>query len=73
LLPAAVPTPVRRGPEHTGKSALLLSPIAKYLPAGQGLAVLDPQGDLAETMLLHVPRNRSNVMTLHQRARQSVG
>ena len=29
--------------------------IAQDLAAGQGLAVLDPHGDLAETVLLHVP------------------
>jgi hypothetical protein len=34
-----------------------------------GLAVLDPHGDLAETVLLHVPRNRSNVIMPRQRAR----
>ena len=39
----------------TGKSTLLLNLIARDLTAGQGLAVLDPHGDLAETVLLHVP------------------
>ena len=39
----------------TGKSTLLLNLIAQDLAAGQGLAVLDPHGDLAETVLLHVP------------------
>ena len=37
------------------KSTLLLNLIAQDLAAGQGLAVLDPHGDLAETVLLHVP------------------
>ena len=36
--------------------------IAQDVAAGQGLAVLSPHGDLAETVLLHVPRNRSNVI-----------
>ena len=39
----------------TGKPTLLLNLIAQDLAAGQGLAVLDPHGDLAETVLLHVP------------------
>jgi len=53
----------------TGKSTLLLNLIAQDLAAGQGLAVIDPHGDLAETVLLHVPRNRSNVIMPRQRAR----
>ena len=43
------------GQTSTGKSTLLLNLIAQDLAAGQGLAVLDPHGDLAETVLLHVP------------------
>jgi DNA helicase HerA-like ATPase len=57
------------GQTSTGKSTLLLNLIAQDLAAGQGLAVLDPHGDLAETVLLHVPRNRSNVIMSRQRAR----
>jgi DNA helicase HerA-like ATPase len=48
------------GQTGTGKSTLLLSLIAQDLAGSQGLAVLDPHGDLAETVLLHVPRNRSS-------------
>jgi hypothetical protein len=48
------------GQTGTGKSTLLLNLIAQDLAAGQGLAVLDPHGDLAEAVLLHVPRNRTN-------------
>ena len=51
------------GQTSTGKSTLLLNLIV------QDLAVLDPRGDLAETVLLHVPRNRSNVIMPRQRAR----
>jgi hypothetical protein len=36
---------------------LLLNLIAQDLAACQGLAVLDPHGDFAETVLLHLPRN----------------
>ena len=53
----------------TGKSTLVLNLIAQDLAAGQGLAVLDPHGELAETVLLHVPRNRSNVIMPRHRAR----
>jgi hypothetical protein len=33
--------------------------------------MLDPYRDLAETVLLHAPRNRSNVIMPRQRARQA--
>ena len=39
------------GQISTGKSTLLLNLIAQDLAPGQGLAVLDPHGDLAETVL----------------------
>src|ERR1051325_2162261 len=48
------------GQTGTGKSTLLLNLIAQDLAAYQGLALLDPHGDLAEAVLLHVPRARSN-------------
>jgi hypothetical protein len=48
---------------------LLLNLIARALAAGQGLAMLNPHGDVAETLLLHVPRNRSNVRMRRQLAR----
>jgi GTPase SAR1 family protein len=48
------------GQTGTGKSTLLLNLIAQDLAAGQGLALLDPHGDLAEAVLLHVPKSRSN-------------
>jgi hypothetical protein len=48
------------GQTGTGKSTLLLNLIAQDLAAGDGLALLDPHGDLAEAVLLHVPRRRSN-------------
>jgi len=43
-------------------ATLLLNLIAQDLAVGQGLAVLDPHSDLAEPVLLRVPRNRSNVI-----------
>src|ERR687885_1312875 len=48
------------GQTGTGKSTLLLNLIAQDLTAGAGLALLDPHGDLAEAVLLHVPRRRTN-------------
>ncbi len=57
------------GQTSAGKSTLLLNLIARDRAAGQGRAVLDPHGNLAETVLLHVPRNRGNVIMPRQRAR----
>ena len=48
------------GQTGTGKSTLLLNLIRQDLVAGQGLALLDPHGDLAEALLAHVPRSRTN-------------
>jgi len=38
----------------------LLNLIAQDLAAGEGLALLDPHGDLAEAVLMQVPKNRTN-------------
>jgi len=48
------------GQTGTGKSTLLLNLVRQDLAAGEGLALLDPHGDLAESALAHVPRARSN-------------
>jgi hypothetical protein len=48
------------GQTGTGKSTLLLNLIAQDLADGEGLALLDPHGDLAEAVLLHIPRDRTN-------------
>ena len=48
------------GATGTGKSTLLLSMIAQDMARGNGLAVLDPHGDLIETALAYVPENRIN-------------
>ena len=48
------------GQTGTGKSTLLLNLIRQDLVAGEGLALLDPHGDLAEAALAHVPRARTN-------------
>jgi hypothetical protein len=48
------------GQTGTGKSTLLLNLIAQDIAAGEGLALLDPHGDLAEAVLAHIPRDRTN-------------
>lgn len=48
------------GQTGTGKSTLLQNLIQQDLAAGEGLALLDPHGDLAEAVLAHVPRSRTN-------------
>src|SRR3954466_9922649 len=48
------------GQTGTGKSTLLLNLITQDLAAGEGLALLDPHGDLAAAVLAQVPRARTN-------------
>ena len=48
------------GQTGTGKSTLLLNLIEQDLVAGEGLALLDPHGDLAEAVLTRVPKVRTN-------------
>src|SRR5213082_1231599 len=48
------------GQTGTGKSTLLLNLIAQDLTAGEGLALLDPHGDLATAALNSVPGWRTN-------------
>jgi hypothetical protein len=48
------------GQTGTGKSTLLLNLIRQDLVAGEGLALLDPHGDLAEAALAFIPRSRTN-------------
>jgi type IV secretion system coupling TraD/TrwB family protein len=46
------------GKTGTGKSTLLEAFVREDLNAGQGLALLDPHGDLVEKVLLRVPQER---------------
>lgn len=46
------------GASGTGKSTLLLSMIAQDLEAGNGLALLDPHGDLVDAVLARIPEHR---------------
>jgi len=48
------------GATGTGKSTLLLSMISQDMKYGNGLAVLDPHGDLIESILPYIPRERIN-------------
>jgi hypothetical protein len=47
------------GQTGTGKSTLLLNLIAQDIAAGEGFALLDPHGDLAEAVLQHIPRDHT--------------
>src|ERR1700722_13436731 len=47
------------GQTGTGTSTLLLNLIRQDLIAGEGLALLDPHGDLAEAVLAQVPKSRT--------------
>ena len=48
------------GGTGNGKTTLLLYGIVQDIKNGKGLAVLDPHGDLAETILRHIPKERIN-------------
>jgi hypothetical protein len=45
---------------QTGLCIQLFNLIAQDLAAGEGLALLDPHGDLAEAVLDHIPKERTN-------------
>ena len=48
------------GKTGTGKSTLLERLILQDIAAGEGVALLDPHGDLAEHLLDHIPRWRTD-------------
>lgn len=48
------------GATGTGKSTLLESMIVQDITNGNGIAVLDPHGDLIESILGHIPEHRIN-------------
>ncbi len=48
------------GKSGTGKSTLLANMIINDLKHNKGLAVVDPHGDLIETVLNYIPRHRIN-------------
>jgi hypothetical protein len=46
------------GGTGNGKTTMLLYAITQDIKAGKGIAVIDPHGDLAETILRHIPEER---------------
>jgi hypothetical protein len=46
------------GGTGNGKTTMLLYSIVQDIKNGKGVAVLDPHGDLAETILRHIPEDR---------------
>jgi hypothetical protein len=46
------------GGTGNGKTTMLLGSIVQDMKSGKGLAVIDPHGDLAESVLHHVPESR---------------
>ena len=52
------------GASGTGKSTLLLNMIVQDIQNGEGLAVLDPHGDLIDQILTHVPKERIDDIVL---------
>jgi len=48
------------GKTGTGKTTLLLNMMLSDIFSGEGLAVIDPHGDLAEAIVDHIPRHRIN-------------
>lgn len=48
------------GKTGMGKSTLLLNLLSSDIAAGRGCCLVDPHGDLAETLLANVPSNRTN-------------
>lgn len=48
------------GKTGTGKSTMIANMVINDMRAGEGLAVIDPHGDLCETLLDYIPRSRIN-------------
>ncbi len=48
------------GKTGTGKSTLIANMVIDDIKKGRGVAVIDPHGDLCETVLNYIPKNRIN-------------
>ena len=59
------------GQTGTGKSVLQESLIIQDIKAGHGICVVDPHGDLIETALTHVPKNRAEDVILFDPSQSS--
>lgn len=53
-----------------GKSTLLENMISTDIARGRGVAVIDPHGDLVETILRNIPKSRTNDIVLFDPADQ---
>lgn len=47
------------GGTGNGKTTLLQYAIVQDIKAGKGVAIIDPHGDMAETILAHIPKERT--------------
>ncbi len=52
------------GKTGMGKSTLLQNMMYSDIQAGKGMAIIDPHGDLVESVLRYVPKNRMNDVVL---------
>ncbi len=48
------------GKSGTGKSTILKEMVKQDLKGGEGVCLIDPHGDLAESVLAHIPRKRAD-------------
>lgn len=56
------------GRTGSGKTSLLLSVLSQLLKEGEGLCLIDPHGDLAESLLDYVPKLVVRESGVHQRS-----
>jgi len=54
------------GQTGTGKTSLLSEMIRQDVEAGEGVAVIDPHGDLIETTISHIPKERIGDVVLFE-------
>jgi len=54
------------GQTGTGKSGLLTEMIRQDIQNGEGVAVIDPHGDLVETILSHIPKEKIDDVVLFE-------
>lgn len=48
------------GKSGTGKSTLLINMALSDIQKGKGLAIIDPHGDVSNTLIKHIPEDRKN-------------
>ena len=52
------------GATGSGKTTMILSMVNQDIQNGKGVAVIDPHGDLAETLLNCIPDERRQMTTM---------